>query len=433
MTPLPRFRDPRLSLWQSSVAKVLARPSMSRAGTAFDDQDMMRAASFAAIPFEGRAPGVASVSKISSLPTSGTVDRCAWLYLQKIYATDPAEQAAIDEQIAQFGACDPRWAEAFAEFELHQKLLRQPIPYIAPTGPNDAVINGLPDRATIGFLSDWGTGTSDANALLGELAAMRSPGVPFFLIHLGDIYYSGTADEVQRFVDNCREIVGPDVPVFTLSGNHDMYAGGAPYYQAIGTLNSAPFLQKTSYFNLRNNCWQIQAMDTGLNDRDPSMVDFDSTFLDPAEATWHQQQFASAGSRKVVLLSHHQPFSAFVNVGDGFVNDRLLSDLGGNFSQVALWLWGHEHNMIFYDSYAGISRGRCIGSGAVPVTVAEDPYGVEDSAIGFNRTAILDNDGRVYSHSFAIMEIDGPRGAIKYYQSPDPRGRNPIFVEEIGS
>ena len=463
MTPLPRFSDPRLSLWQSSVSTVLHRhygANDTASVARVVNNEVMEAANRAAEPFVGLRPGEPVAHRpaaawwfimivaffrwlwraIRGQPAAptGQLEICADLYLRLALTKDPAAKLQIQQQIIDFGTCDPRWAEVITEYEKHVKYLGEPVPYIPPASPNDSVIDALPERATIGLLADWGTGTPAARQLLQLLAARRKPGIPFLLIHLGDVYYSGTAMEYQRFVQDCRGVLGADVPVFTLPGNHDMYSGGQPYYDTIASLNPAPFTQRTSYFNLRNACWQFQAMDTGLNDRDPWQVAADTTFLDPKEVVWQRQQLAAAGRRKVVLLSHHQPFSAFALIGGASTNDRLLSIFndpapGSNgkdyLSQVVLWLWGHEHNMVFYGPYAGVAKGRCIGSGAIPVTVQADPYKVLARAISFDQSAISDNDGTVYGHGYAVMEIDGPKGRVEYFQDPDPKGRNPLCVD----
>jgi hypothetical protein len=461
--PLPKFSDPRLSLWQSSVSTVLHRHlgSNDTASVAqVVSHEVMQAASRAAEPYVGLRPGdpvrptsvaTAWYLKIAAYlqqlwhtirgqqaaPT-GQLEICADLYLRLALTQDPAEKQRIQQQILDFGTCDPRWSEVITEYEKHVDLLGQPVPYIPPSSANEAVFDVLPERATIGLLADWGTGTPAAVKLLQLLAVRRKPGIPFFLIHLGDVYYSGTSMEFQRFVRDCRGALGGDVPVFTLAGNHDMYSGGKPYYDAIGSLNAAPFIQRTSYFNLRNAHWQFQAMDTGLNDRDPWQVDADTTVLDPAEVQWHRQQLAAAGGRKVVLLSHHQPFSAFARIGGQSTNEPLLSVFNGRaegtdgrdyLPQVVLWLWGHEHNMVFYGPSAGVAKGRCIGSGAIPVTVQADPYKVLARTIPFDRAGISDNDGTTYSHGYAVMEIDGPKGRVEYFQDPDPNGRNPLCVD----
>ena len=63
--------------------------------------------------------------------------------------------------------------------------------------------------------------------------------------------------------------------------------------------------------------------------------------------------------------------------------------------------------------------------------MSSGPYTPITSAIPFDAQAILDNDGAVYSHGYAVMEIDGPAGTVRYYQSPDPTARNPLFTDEF--
>jgi hypothetical protein len=62
------------------------------------------------------------------------------------------------------------------------------------------------------------------------LAQLGAQG-PDVLIHLGEIYYSGTEEECGKnyvdVVDNVLERATKDIAVYTLAGNHDMYCGGA--------------------------------------------------------------------------------------------------------------------------------------------------------------------------------------------------------------
>jgi len=47
-------------------------------------------------------------------------------------------------------------------------------------------------------IADWGTGLDDAKWLLSEVMKKN----PDVLLHLGDVYYSGTADEFRgNFLD----------------------------------------------------------------------------------------------------------------------------------------------------------------------------------------------------------------------------------------
>ena len=71
------------------------------------------------------------------------------------------------------------------------------------------------------LIADWGTGTPEAKALLERVAAHK----PDVLIHLGDVYYSGT-DERERPVPAriVNEVFGRGadrpMPVFNMTGNH---------------------------------------------------------------------------------------------------------------------------------------------------------------------------------------------------------------------
>ena len=71
-----------------------------------------------------------------------------------------------------------------------------------------------------------------------------------------------------------------------------------------------------------------------------------------------------AGPRKVILFSHHQPFSRLDKQGPNL--QTALADL---FQKKAItaWYWGHEHDCIIYDRTREFGLlGRCIGHGGIP-------------------------------------------------------------------
>lgn len=291
---------------------------------------------------------------------------------------------------------------------------------------NDFVIP-LPDKPDliVGLIADWGTGGDDAQWLLSQVMAKN----PDVLIHLGDIYYAGTVDEDR---DNFLSLVNsaaPNIPVYTLAGNHDMYSGGGVYYGLLAQLNVAPalqpFQQKASYFCLRSANWQILGMDTGLHDCDPFTVTSNVTFLDPQEAAWHLDKLNNSGGRKTVLLSHHQLFTAFGGgMGQGSTgkplayNPQLYSLFGPYLNNIALWLWGHEHNFEFFTPYLGLNKGRCIGASAIPCLKAQNPYRLiqnpdlqGQSALPTLAPGMLElsvNADDAYFHNYAIMTLRSP-------------------------
>ena len=84
------------------------------------------------------------------------------------------------------------------------------------------------------------------------------------LMHLGDVYYSGTEEEVQeRFLDMWPRR-RRQAHSRALNSNHEMYSGGFGYFElalpAIG--------QKSSYFAFENEHWLLVGLDTAYVDHD---------------------------------------------------------------------------------------------------------------------------------------------------------------------
>ena len=76
------------------------------------------------------------------------------------------------------------------------------------------------------IVGDWGTGQDAAKLVLRQIANKK----PDVVIHLGDIYYAGTAFEMSSyFLKIWQQILNlgeklDRIPTFTLAGNHDMYS-----------------------------------------------------------------------------------------------------------------------------------------------------------------------------------------------------------------
>ncbi len=79
---------------------------------------------------------------------------------------------------------------------------------------------------------------------------------------------------------------------------------------------------------------------------------------------WLEQIVQRAGDRKVVVFTHHQPYSLFDSQGP-----KLVSKLARLLSARSLfaWYWGHEHRCVLYDQHPAWGlHGRCIGHGGYP-------------------------------------------------------------------
>ncbi|MGH3088590.1 MAG: metallophosphoesterase family protein [Rubrobacteraceae bacterium] len=208
----------------------------------------------------------------------------------------------------------------------------------------------LPEKARVGLLGDWGTGLYGAVPCAQSIKRDREPFD--LLMHLGDVYYSGTNDEVQdRFLDLWPHREGAINRA--INSNHEMYSGGHAYFD--GTLPA--FAQDASYFALQNENWLLVGLDVAHTDHD----------LDDEQVKWLEQVIEAADGRKVALFSHHQLFSRFDGQGP-----KLAKKLGGLLAsgRIFAWYWGHEHRCILYEPdprYGGL-LGRCLGHGGMPYT-----------------------------------------------------------------
>ncbi len=414
--PFRTFRDHRLSIFQAAAADA-ARPD-----AAAPMPDLQQAAA-AVASYEAAGVPVPPTAPAGVAPEAWTCARLGLNLLRAELGGDTASRTRLSDTLAN-SRCDPRWSGTLLSYLAYFGTdgQRRRIPYIPPQAAGPGIIE-IPGNARIALLSDWGTGRRTAAAVLQNLAQQQ----PDIIIHLGDIYYAGTAaeceDNFRRPMDLALNRAQRQVPVYTLSGNHDMYSGGEGYYGLIGRLNDGPWRQRASYFCLRSagGHWQFIAMDTGLHAYDP-FEQHPLTFLESPEEDWVAARIAEF-SGQTVLLSHHPLFSATARIGPGGPdpwNPRLLAsfqrfDAAG---RVAAWFWGHEHTLMLYAPFAGLPRGRCIGCGAIPMFVADHPY----TPLPGLRSAPellpprLGDDGVTYDHGYACVTLDpdGPARADYY-------------------
>src|SRR5262249_41446364 len=95
-------------------------------------------------------------------------------------------------------------------------------------------------------------------------------------------------------------------------------------------------------------------LDTGYYEHDLAM----------GQAEWLEGLVAGAGGRKVILFTHHQPFSLAEKQGP-----KLVEKLGALLERrrIFAWYWGHEHRCVLSAPHPAWGlRGRCIGHGGYP-------------------------------------------------------------------
>lgn len=334
-------------------------------------------------------------------------------------------KAALTQRMSD---CDPQYQTAITQF---LKFLKDDgiVPYQKWVNKNDFVIeNRLETNATIGIVADWGTGEPEALEVLRQVKENHQPQVA---IHLGDIYYAGTEHEVENYFyqpwKKILNIPNSNILSLALPGNHDMYAGGKPFYDLLKKLHIDNKINSTpaSYFCLRNKDWQLIGLDTALHDR----LIGGPTYLEDSEVEWLKDKFDTAGDRGTILLSHHQLFSANDRFEGKSYNEKFYEQVKGILGKTDLWLWGHEHDLFVFEPFMNLERGRCIGGSAFPVGNFELPQTVKNSDVLFNRQVALSKGKAFYQHCYVILKLREKQAIVSYYEDRD--GGKLLFEETI--
>jgi hypothetical protein len=166
---------------------------------------------------------------------------------------------------------------------------------------------------------------------------------------LGDVYYAGDIDETQtRFLAHWPFRTG--TLNRALNGNHEMYTGGRGYFKHILPL----FEQPASYFAFRNEDFLLVGLDTAFEEHD----------FYGEQMRWLDTLTAAHPCHRILLFTHHQPFSYFEGR-----SQKLETRLNSLLMQgrIAAWYWGHEHSCTVYDFHEPWKMyGRCVGHSGFP-------------------------------------------------------------------
>ena len=273
----------------------------------------------------------------------------------------------------------------------------------------------LPEHCTIGLAADWGTGSDSASRVAEQIHAAA----PDVTIHMGDVYYSGTNEEYRDFFLGEDDWPRGRLGSYAMNGNHEMYSGGEGYFD----LALPALKQQASYFCLENAHWRVLALDTGYYARTVPFLELllrGLIRLHRDNRHWLDQVVFDdpTDRRPVILLSHHQWFSAF-EAGYG----SIVRGLEPYLDRVLLWLWGHEHRFAGYAPFAPSAtvkvRARCIGHGGMPVEVSDKPNRDRNLAFYDAREATKLGGDPIGYCGCAILRLDGPELRVEY---KDERG-----------
>lgn len=199
------------------------------AGLAPDDEPLLRRALAALKDAESEAAQAAQGEPVSDVLLAPNDQAAALLqtYLaEQALKAGQVEEAHAGALEAKFGINDIGWVVAAIPF-IREKFgvsKRDPRPplsdYVAP----------LPDQAMIAVLGDWGTGLYGARPCAETIAA---DGGYHALLHLGDVYYSGSEREIRNyFLDIWKTMCAgsPAAVSRACNSNHEMYSGGGPLF-----------------------------------------------------------------------------------------------------------------------------------------------------------------------------------------------------------
>jgi predicted phosphodiesterase len=450
MRPQQPVRDRSLSLWQSAVREtVQKRAEAADVKAAIEHGISLHAMAVT----KGKTVAQVAPSDVSktALQTAEASD-LAFKIGGAQSSGDVVAQATLFEKlkslIANYSTLDlVGWAQClfrYVEYYIsaHSSPLYNDWQQQTPPDWSFGVIEWtLPATSKVLIIGDWGTHMDDNVALLRQALKTFTPDA---IVHLGDVYYSGTVSECKDNVLDVLEELShePGIarpPFFTMPGNHDYYSGGAGFYGTIAQVNSSlpRCLQKASYFCLRtiDDNWQFLAMDTGINDRNP--VDHMAPSLEKTEVMWHQDKL-DYFKGTTILLSHHQLFSANSKLSDHgprkYLNESLNSVFMPYYDRIAAWFWGHEHNLvIFKDNQvfpgdkAGLKKGRLVGCSAYEEMQTEDPYDKDPDCTVVQYAANMPQlhisnykslTQKFYNHAFTLLEIAPAQIVAKYYEYP---------------
>jgi hypothetical protein len=299
-----------------------------------------------------------------------------------------------------FGNTDPLWIECVLDGL--QALVEGKAPFVTHTHLAD-FFYPIEDNCTIALVADWGADNESAQNVAQQMKDRH----PDYAIHLGDIYYAGEESETKGFLYRFRDIAAKRS--FALNGNHEMYTGGQSYFGKV-----LPSLQQSaSYFGIFNQNWQFLGLDTAY---------VDHVLTSPSDSRL-QNQFdwavdkLKAPKRSSIVLTHHQPFSAYQPEQDqaaSLRDDIGRMDMAIQPKTIFAWFFGHEHRCTIYDDSYNDFRARLIGNGCIPHLPQMPPdIAPPIPYVSINTAARPDGSGYAIS-GFVLLTLAGPSMKVEY-------------------
>jgi hypothetical protein len=326
--------------------------------------------------------------------------------------TGPAgmQAAAAAAPFEKYGPLDPEWIECLVDG--FKTLFDGKAPFVQHKALTD-FLHPIDDHVKIALVGDWGAENDAAKRVAAQIRASN----PDIVIHLGDIYYAGQDDEAKAALsiwpkaDPATGAIPPGTS-FALNGNHEMFCGGRAYF---GSVFQA-FGQKASYFGFRSGSWQILAFDSAYVEH-RLLAPEDAQNGDAALASqweWLVDKMKTS-SLPTILLSHHEPVSAFAD--EHAAGENLRQDFQKFVAAAGRplygWFFGHEHRCTFYDGTI-VPFARLIGHGCIPHSAPPQDQQPEPGCEDFTQMNFRTNAEGDAVSGFALLTFNGPNIDIRY-------------------
>jgi hypothetical protein len=224
-----------------------------------------------------------------------------------------------------------------------------------PTG----VIN-LTAPARLAIFGDGGYRGLAQRQVFDEIEQAHRKSPFHAILHLGDTYRGGDEAEMFKHLAVPLSDLGRrlDVRVFSLCGNHDVYAGPEGYLGVLKLLG-----QPGRYFAIETPAWCVACLDTTL--ADSSLLRHNGR-IDREQVEWLRGR--QNDGKPLVILTHHSPRSAW---NEGAPELRQMATSIRPF----VWYWGHEHRAVAFGRRRGADfYGGCVGNGAFLERWGEPPH-----------------------------------------------------------
>jgi len=274
----------------------------------------------------------------------------------------------------------------------------------------------------LALFGDFGTGLYYSRFIARQIAGLH----PAYAIHLGDVYYAGQSEEVRSHLADPLQPLLAGTRVFVLNANHEMYAGGVPYFTYLEQKRQAPTTQEQegSYFCLRSDRYSVIALDADYDWRNEGRL------LMPTQVRWLEEQLRE-GRRNGginILLTQHEPYQLGALEPMPLLRDlaACAKDDQGRW-MIDYWFWGDEHYCALFEPTAAAPFvGSCIGHAGHPIYWGHVIQWADQNAAGnrFARTEWVERDARfpdrIFDNNrgnpgFCVLEL-GPTGVgITYY------------------